>query len=74
MKPSREPYGKRACAFTRGFTLTFPSDASGGADRVLQFDRDWCAHFAPQTASPSDMARSRPHAGDYHLTGRKGWR
>ena len=27
MKPSREPYGKCACAFTDGFTLSFPASA-----------------------------------------------
>lgn len=51
MKPSRDPYGKCACAFTHGFTLTFP--LRPGAERlsahpVLRFDADWFEHFAPQ--------------------------
>ncbi|MCC7546289.1 MAG: hypothetical protein IT532_00840 [Burkholderiales bacterium] len=76
MKPSREPYGKRACAFTDGFTLTFPAtaDAPETASRVIRFDHDWCTHFAPPPSSPESGRRSSSHGGDYHLVGRRGWR
>lgn len=66
MKPSREPYGKCACAFTDGFTLTFPlrSGQPGETNCVLRFDTEWFAHFAPQPVDRSGPAQhpwSRVH-------------
>ncbi len=58
MKPSREPYGKCACAFTDGFTLTFPSQPTElqPTDIVLRFDSNWFEHFAPQAHTPSALS------------------
>lgn len=59
MKPSREPYGKCACAFTDGFTLTFPlrgGEQPGESHCVLRFDSEWFSHFAAQSPERSGLA------------------
>lgn len=60
MKSSREPYGKCACAFTDGFTLTFPLRTGQPVESncVLRFDNEWFSHFAPQ---PSERSTPAPH-------------
>ncbi len=77
MKPSREPYGRRACAFTDGFTLTYPPESGSGEahPRVLRFENNWCAHFAPQPSSRASAHRgSSSHRGEDPLIKLKGWR
>ncbi len=77
MKPSREPYGRGACAFTDGFTLTYPPEAGSGdtPPRVLRFDQNWCAHFAPPVSSRESTHRlTSSHASDAYLVKRKLWR
>jgi len=57
MKPSREPYGKCACAFTDGFTLSFPASATASThdESVLRFEHNWFSHFG---SSASDAAHA----------------
>jgi len=57
MKPSREPYGKCACAFTDGFTLSFPASTSASMrdDSVLRFEHNWFSHFG---SNASDAAHA----------------
>lgn len=66
MKPSREPYGKCACAFTDGFILTFPTDGDAGeqAARVLRFDQNWFSHFGAPAAESNPRALFSPRYAD----------
>lgn len=74
MKPSREPYGKCACAFTDGFSLSFPCKAGShhDSDQVLYFDHDWFSHFAAQPREPDALMRYSVRRGDAYLPARSG--
>jgi hypothetical protein len=55
---TREPYGKSACTFTDGFTLTFPLGSPGTGEagsQTLHFEQGWLSDFGAHAKDRSGM-------------------